>query len=250
MNNSFSLRRTLLVARKHYAENFRHYLYGMLAFALVCYLFAWWLSDPNSKYNFLIKLYPGITAGALLGFLYYNAVVCCRNYYKSDAMIRNYTLPAAAAEHYLVVWFHTTVVATGLFLLLLGPVALLAPQCEPYAFFRSYPVLIFIFAVQAGALFTRSLARDKALRWDLLTAAVALAAYLLYAHAINIGSDASIVSETIFSSSGVLWRGSESTLAYRLPMQMSVKAGYSIVALWIPVLWIASYFKFKERTLK
>ena len=41
MNNSISFRRTVLYARKHYAENARYYGYGLLAILILLSVFAW-----------------------------------------------------------------------------------------------------------------------------------------------------------------------------------------------------------------
>lgn len=244
MNNTFSLGRTLLYARKHYVENARYYGYTLLLFLLMlsvwaCYIRTW--GETASSFTLFAVL-------LMIAFICLVTRISSLSHYEQRIIPLSYTLPVTTEEKYLFIWFNSTVVATVLYALILCPVTYAAGKQEILKFFSEYPAWLMIFTIQAGLLLSCSWVKGNPLKAFLPLAG----AFFLY-HAIytTVLRSWGFYAGLPFSEIGFHIDSGTAYLRWLLPEQISQNAAYTILfGFWILVAWIVGYFKFKERTLK
>lgn len=239
MNSTFSLRRTALYARKHYTENARYYLYGLLAASLILFL----VSLFDSREPGIIRV---AAAYLMMAFYYYFVRLSCRSHYERKSMTTVYTLPVTAAEKYLFIWFNTTVVATAVFGLLLWLVT--ATEGIPGSNII-YPTWLAILTVQSGLLLACCWGREYPMKQFLLLACAFILFFVLYYRGMTLTGG--LFAHIPFSEIHVNARSGSAILAFPLREQLSRYGAWTMVfGYWILVSWVTGYFKFRERTLK
>ena len=245
MNNTFSLHRTLLYARKHYAENARNYGYGLLATLILLSVLAWlsgsWDRDPGT--------FRVASCFTMIGFLYYVIRLSCRSLYERLPMTRSFTLPVTAAEKYLFIWFNTTVVATLLFSLVLWPVTAAAGIADDNIVrVMVYPTWLMIFTVQAGLLLACCWGKEYPMKVFLLLVGAFLLYFFVYYGVLSSGP---LLVRIPFSELHVSMRSGPAIVGVPLRGQLSDYGAYTLIfGYWILVGWVVGYFKLREKTLK
>lgn len=250
MNSTFSLRRILLYARKHYLENARKYLYILLAFAILQGVSFWFYCCTAERDT---EVYYNLTLIYMAAFSYLIARLSCRSHRERRQMPLAYTLPVTPLEKYLFIWFNSAVVAIVYYGVMLSPfvVKVYCPGIPDDYFLlnMSCRVWLSLVLIQSGVLLACCWAKGNPLK-ILLPLAVAYLLYLLaygailwYAFGMSSGLPFSEMCINRFSDTAVL--------RCELPDQLPAYGAYIILfGFWIVVCWVAAYFKFKERTLK
>lgn len=242
MNSTFSLRRIALYARKHYVENARQYLYGIVGTILLL------LSIPLFfGVLFGSRRLDVLSALLMAAFVYYITFISCRNRSQSEEL--SSTLPVTPLEKYLFIWFNSSIVSIALYALIQ----------LPFAFDIGMPLLrisneggaslMLIFTVQAAILLACCWAKGNPAKILLtLTGAFILFYGAYYAFMAGV---IGIFPDVPFSKAYTWINSDKAILTCPLPVRLPALAGYAVLLLyWVPVCWVVAYFKFKERTLK
>lgn len=244
MNNHLSLRRMLLYARKHYIENARHYLYlfGTVTLLLAVSLWYFEIHIPKSGISAVISVMLLLIATCDAAY------ISCRDQLHPLSVLRSRTLPVTAAEQYLFSWFNTTVLATGIFVLIQWlPAAIV--EC-PRLLQMPYPTWLLIYFIQAALLLACNWARTNPLKVFLPLIAGYVLFFILYYKIVRIGAGL-LVTLPFSTASSIHHSSSAMLMSYPVGEQLSSNAAHTLLfGFWIVVCWIVGYFKCRERTLK
>lgn len=228
--------------RKHYLENARGYLYGALT---LCGLLA--LMIIMFEKNFVVPqtMIMGLAA-------VYCVQLTCRSHYDKLQRACSYTLPVTQGEKFLFMWFNTVVVSSAV-IILVGLVVAWCGMLFPgfYSDFRSdllAPLCLMFFGMQSGALFVCCWTKDSPLKGYLLILGIFLAFLMIHGWFWRYFFDLAYSLPLSWVNGWV--DNTEAILMYSVGGGVSLLASYLFMGLWIPVLWVAAYFKFRERTLK
>lgn len=242
MNNTFSLHRIFLYARKHYMENIRSYIYGLLALLII-----------NSIYVLIFTKQPyreeELTNLLLMAFMFYFIRISCRDSFKQEPMYLSYTLPVTALEKYLFIWFNSTIVVSALYCLVQWPFVVITNSTEYHILNLFYGQWLLILYIQATALLSYCWIKGSPVKVFLALLGATFLFYAVYYKGIQIATG---LNTTIpFSSFHTAENSDKAQLIYTFPEQMSRHTAYAIILdFWILIFWLTGYFKFRERTLK
>lgn len=248
MNNTFSMHRVALYARKHYAENSRSYLYGLLALATMSAV-ALYIRPYDFNENLLLLL--------LLGSAYFT-MTGSRSHYSRRAMAQSYTLPVSPAEKYLFTWFNSAVVATvAAFAVVLGVCLLFSAIYErPVGLDLTHielPVVGFAmtayFLFQAAALLSCCWSIGSPIKIFLLIIGLFIACALIGVYSLKTSPDANFTINTFDATCSI--RSATARIRYPLAGGFSLPTNLMLLfGFWTSVMWVTAYFKFRERTVK
>lgn len=237
------MQRVMWYGRKHYLENARGYLYGALA---LCGLQA-----------LVIMLYGVQIASLQTMLMGAAAVYCvqltCRSHYDKLQSGYSYTLPVTQTEKFLFMWFNTVVVSSAV-ILLLGFVfswcaLLFSGDYTGLKVGEDYVILwLVFFGMQSGALFVCCWIKGSPLKGYLIILGIFLA--FLFVHYWFWRRFFDFVYDIPLSQVSAWVAFDGAVVRYSVGKLMSSSAAFAFQGLWIPVLWVAAYFKFRERTLK
>lgn len=248
MNNTFSMHRVALYARKHYAENSLYYLCGLLILAAMSALTLYW--HPNTFCDQLTLL--------LLAGSGYFTIIGCHSHYSRRSMERSYTLPASPLEKYLFTWFNTTVLATIVtFVVVWG-------MCVLFTVIHERPVGVDFSRIefsqimtgaaiyllfQAGTLLSCCWNKGFPLKVFLVIIGVVIACVLLIVFLLQPASDANFAINPFDASCSI--RSETACIRYRLVNGISTGTTTTLIfGFWTLAMWIIAFFKFNERTVK
>ncbi|MEG1622457.1 MAG: hypothetical protein RR330_03685 [Alistipes sp.] len=250
-NNTISLRRIALYARKHYTENSRSYL-TLLLLIFLSLLFLLWAGSPFIDFVAILYVITGIAW----------IQRTCGNFYKPLQAIQAYTFPVSQAEKYLFCWFNSLIVFSLVFLLLFGIVIAISH----IQFLRFFPItnvfshinfksLLFYFAfIHALALFSCSWTKKSPAKGYFLLFALATIYLIIdfFIRRLMPYSDGFVWVSSGFDPHAMIHViGTNAILSYDIvPFPYAEYMIFSVTAVATVVFWVVGYFKFKERTLK
>lgn len=229
--------------RKHYLENARGYLYGALALCALLVL--------------VIMMYGKVIISMQTMLMGAVAVYCvqltCRSHYDKLQRACNYTLPVTQSEKFLFMWFNTVIVSSVAIILVGSAViwcTMLLPGDYSIIGLNGDNVLLCLlfFGGQAAALFVCCWKMGSPLKGYLIVLGIFIAVLVIHSwfwrrfFNLSYGLPLSWVEGWVDNDGAIL--------AYSVGGGVSLWASYIFLGLWIPVLWVAAYFKFRERTLK
>ena len=251
LNDTFSLRRIALYARKHYAENGRYYL--SVGAIVLCLLLALLLVlNDGQDFFYSVAAVVGVAAGA--SWLHRT----CRPYYKPVQANMAYMVPLTQAEKYLFCWFNSYVVWGVVFIVLLllvvgashirgfGTLHLTAP----FEWF-GWSVLLACTVLHAAAFFCCSWARKSPLKGYLLMGGIVIAGIVAYERLMMVLGGGIVIAPFPGSTLIAVVTAPDTTCIYCIePFPHADAVRHAVAVAAALFFWTAGYFKFKERTLK
>lgn len=248
MNNTFSLCRTALYARKHYVENSRNYIYGLLLLTAMSVLVLY-IRPYDFNENLLLLL--------LLSSAYFT-MICCRSHYSRRAMAQSYTLPVSPAEKYLFMWFNSAVLAT------LASFAIILTVCLLFSAIYKRPVglnlmhiefslvgvcITAYFFFQAGALLSCCWSKGSPIKIFLVIIGLFIACALIGIYSLKTFPDTNFAINAFDATCSI--RSETACIRYPLVNGISTWTTIPLIfGFWTLAMWITAYFKLKERTSK
>lgn len=248
MNNTFSLHRVARYARKHYVENGRTYVYGILITTAIT-AFMLYIAPYQNHESLLLPL--------LFGTVYFT-LACCGDHYHPRSMELNYMLPASQAEKYLFTWFNSALLATAVSVAVIWIVSTVftaignkpvGPDFSQFEYSVAMPAIAAYFLLQAAILFSCCRGKGTPLKGLLILIAIFAAASLAYFLSLRpaFGSNFSI---DLLDASCQIHSGT-ARIGYPLIEGVSLSTSIAqVFGFWTLVLWVTAYFKFRERTSK
>lgn len=244
MNNTFSLHRVALYARKHYTENSRSYLYGLLGLIGLTLLSLYYIG--NSIPLSLLLLISCI----------YFTLISSQNHYAQRSIEQSYTLPATAEEKYFFIWLNSAIaipLATTAICLLLSSIFSIVQHKTTglltLSNIDSMTIILFLL-MQSGTLFCCSWLRGSPLKAYAIVSGILIGIFILYFTIFN-----KLVLNLHYSidiSNGTCYSYIDAArISYPLANNISEQCTVTyFLGFWMVVFWVMGYFKFKERTLK
>lgn len=258
-NCKFSLKRFGALARKHYTENGKLYLYMLAAVTLFIIASVWYVyvadGNPYDRNNGK-DIYNNMVLHQLSSYII--VVLSCmianitmKGFRSKESVIAYYTIPASQNEKFLFCLLNSVTLSVGFYFIILVSLSQLLPLVTPEGVFYSLPInikylvsgIVFINAccILANTIASRRISLNVAymLLGASLTAFISLPVMLFrdILHRFKVPSIVYDLKSTIIVGDSSL----------HFPSSVLDVSDWVVFVAYSVIFYVVAYFKFKER---